>query len=310
MSVIRKTNTQSKNNDSPLEFIFSDNSVDAYDDAIDQNGWILDDFNKNSIALLGHDPNFVIGRWLNVRVEGGRLRGHLQLAPEGTSARIDEVRKLIFAGILKSCSVGFVPVESMPRPGSKKGGQLYKKQILREVSVCAIPANSNALMLEARALGVSSNTIKAVFRQSVNASLAERQARARESIKRAKATIARVEAAQKTWKKDKRENQKLLTMSPQIKAQYSRAAAVRERALAVLAGRPLPKTAEEIAHEHALKVQANKAIDAWMEKAKRSAPRSRMEPVYDYFAGTYVGLTWRGQKIPRYVWNEDEFDDE
>jgi hypothetical protein len=42
---------------------------------IDARGWVLDNFNANPVALFGHDANTVenvIGRALNVRIEGGR----------------------------------------------------------------------------------------------------------------------------------------------------------------------------------------------------------------------------------------------
>ncbi|UGA45660.1 HK97 family phage prohead protease [Bradyrhizobium quebecense] len=229
MSVVRKTIAQ--DNDSPLEFIFSDASVDAYDDSIDPSGWVLDDFKRNPIALLGHNPDFPIGRWVNVRVEGGKLRGHLQLAPEGTSNRIDEVRKLVFAGILKSCSVGFHPIDSMPRPGSKRGGTRYLQQRLVECSVCSVPANANALMLEARGLGVSAGVIRAIFKQSTDASLAERQAHARASLARARALLARPSATSKT-----KPPVGLIGMSAETKALYARAKGSRQRAAAVLKG--------------------------------------------------------------------------
>ena len=184
MTVVRKSTIQ-RDDGHPLEFVFSDSSVDAYDDSVDQNGWDLSDFVRNPIALLGHDPNFPIGTWTRVRVEAGKLRGHLQLAPEGTSQRIDEIRKLIYAGILKACSVGFAPIELIPRPGAKRGGRVYLQQRLVECSVVSTPANSNALMQSARGLGVSGAVIRACLPQTVDASLAERQAHARAALVRA-----------------------------------------------------------------------------------------------------------------------------
>lgn len=196
MSVVRKTSSVARApSDSPLEFIFSDGSVDAYGDVIDPAGWDLSDFVRNPICLLGHDPNFPVGKWSRVRVEGKALRGHLTMAPAGTSARIDEVRKLIDADILKSCSVGFVPLQAEPLPGSKKGGVRYIRQLLREVSLVSLPANANALAVQAKALGVSSTTIKSAFGQTKDASLAERQERARAMVAKARAEYrARVRA--------------------------------------------------------------------------------------------------------------------
>ena len=93
----------------------SDATPDRYDDVIDPDGWNCDNFKRNPIALFNHDSNFPIGRWTNLRIEGGALRGRLVMAPEGTSFRIDEIRALIKCGVLRAVSVGFRPIESTPR---------------------------------------------------------------------------------------------------------------------------------------------------------------------------------------------------
>jgi HK97 family phage prohead protease len=172
------------------DFILSDATPDRYDDVIDPEGWDLRNFSKNPIALFNHDSNFPIGRWTNLRVENGALRGRLTLAPEGTSARHDEIRTLVKCGVLKAVSVGFRPVSSEPR---KSGGTKYSKQELAETSLVAVPANPAALLLEAKRLGVSNEIIKMIFReQNKNAraspkhySLQERQA----ILRRAKAKL-------------------------------------------------------------------------------------------------------------------------
>jgi hypothetical protein len=66
-----------------LEFILSDSSVDRMGDVIDQDGWDLANFKRNPIALFNHNKDAIAGRWQNLRVENGALRGHLELAPKG-----------------------------------------------------------------------------------------------------------------------------------------------------------------------------------------------------------------------------------
>src|SRR5262252_5435711 len=83
-----------------MEFVLSDDSIDRMGDTIDPLGWELESFKKNPIALFNHNPNFVIGRWQGLNNDKTGLRGRLVMAPEGTSNRIDEIRKLIDAGIL------------------------------------------------------------------------------------------------------------------------------------------------------------------------------------------------------------------
>src|SRR4029079_7490657 len=159
MSVVRKAPARDVVTESLFEFVFSDATRDRHGDTINPHGWDIREFQKNPIALLNHNPDFPIGRWTNTRVENNQLLGHLQLAPEGTSARIDEVRKLIFARVLCSCSVGFVPLE---QELSGKGIS-FKRQRLLECSVVSIPSNASAQWveakkIEARHLGINSDS--------------------------------------------------------------------------------------------------------------------------------------------------------
>ena len=142
-----------------LEFVLSDATPDRYGDVVEANGWELSWFRKNPIALFGHDNNFPIGTWENVRVEGGKLLGKLKLAEAGTSARIDELRSLVQQKILRAVSVGFKPVESEPN-GSR--GVRFMKQELLETSLVSVPANPSALAV-AKALNLSDDTMKLAF---------------------------------------------------------------------------------------------------------------------------------------------------
>lgn len=148
-----------------LEFILSDATPDRYDDIILTSGWELGNFNKNPIALFGHMGSFPIGTWENVRVEDNALRGTLVLAKAGTSDRIDELRKLIDAGILKAVSVGFTPLDYEERKGDTYG-LVYTRQELVECSLVSVPANPNALVV-AKSLGISDDFQKIVFKPLV-----------------------------------------------------------------------------------------------------------------------------------------------
>lgn len=148
-----------------MEFILSDETVDRMGDVISASGWELTSFKKNPIALFNHNSNFPIGRWRDLKVEDGALRGHLDMAPEGTSDRIDEIRKLIDAGILRAVSVGFRPMERpQQRVGPKQEylGDIYTKQELIETSLVSVPANPNALAV-AKSLNISPATMDFVF---------------------------------------------------------------------------------------------------------------------------------------------------
>ncbi|SRR6266851_822853 len=159
-SIIRKTHADLSQQG--REFILSDATPDRYDDVIDPDGWDLKNFNKNPIALFNHNSDAPIGVWNRLSVKDGALRGHLRLAPKESSPRISELHALIDAGVLRSCSVGFRPIESSPRKDSKSGGVFYGRSELVECSLVSVPANPNAVMT-AKSLNISDATLRAVF---------------------------------------------------------------------------------------------------------------------------------------------------
>jgi hypothetical protein len=119
MQVIQKTMVRAGGDD-PLEYVMSDETVDRYGDVIDVKGWQLGNFKNNPIALFGHDSDFIVGKWVNVRVEGGKLKGKLELLRQGISARLDEIRAAVEAGVLRAVSVGFRP---LAEPEMRDGGR-------------------------------------------------------------------------------------------------------------------------------------------------------------------------------------------
>ncbi len=157
MTITRKVGTAEVSDD--LTFVLSDDTVDRYGDVIEAEGWDLSWFRKNNIALFGHDSTFPIGTWEDVRVEGNKLLGRLKFAAEGTSARIDELRRLVEQRILKAVSVGFKPVEHEPM---KSGGVRFRRQELLETSLVSVPANPAALAV-AKSLHLSPETIRMAF---------------------------------------------------------------------------------------------------------------------------------------------------
>lgn len=160
MSIIRK---EVASGGDGLEFVLSDETVDRYGDIIEQGGWDLKWFKKNPIALFGHNSGFPIGRWEDVRVEGGKLMARLAFAAAGTSARIDELRSLVEQGILRAVSVGFRPIDSDPiDPKKPWGAKRYTKQELLETSLVSVPANPAALA-RAKSLHISDETLSLAF---------------------------------------------------------------------------------------------------------------------------------------------------
>lgn len=172
-----KVGTQSA--DDPFTFVMSDETVDRVGDVIRATGWQLGNFRKNPIALFGHNSGFPIGTWKNVRVEGKRLLGELKLAAEGTSARIDEIRRLIEQRILKAVSVGFSIKDYEPiNEKEPYGGWEIKKAELHETSVVSVPANPSAVLL-AKSMGISAETRGLIFGAGKDATLIHPKSRAK-----------------------------------------------------------------------------------------------------------------------------------
>ena len=150
------------------EFVLSDATPDRMGDVIEPAGWELRNFLRNPIALFNHRADFPLGTWKNLRVENGALRGHLQLAPAGTSERHDEIRRLVQADILRAVSVGFRVIASEPLTKDGRGVRFIKQELV-ETSLVSVPANPNALAV-AKSLGISADTRKLVFAErSTNA---------------------------------------------------------------------------------------------------------------------------------------------
>ena len=142
-----------------MEFVISDGSMDRHGTRINPDGWSLDNFRSNPVALFGHNSSFPVGRWENIRVAGGRLSASLVLAANGTSSRIDEIRKLVEQGILRAVSAGFSIIEA-GTPGKSKFDIM--KQELHEASLVSVGSNTNALAM-ARALNISESTMRLAF---------------------------------------------------------------------------------------------------------------------------------------------------
>ena len=162
--------------DDPLTYVMSDETVDRMGDVIEAKGWRLENFVKNPIALFGHDHTFIVGHWTNVKVQGGKLIGKLNLLPAGVSERLDEIRAAVEAGVLRSVSVGFTAdpdqVERM-----KTGGLRFRAADLMECSLVSVPANPNALQM-AKSLNLSPEAKALIFASDEEAAAKPRTAAA------------------------------------------------------------------------------------------------------------------------------------
>jgi len=144
--------------DDPLEFVMSDGSVDRMGDVLEPEGWKLDAFHKNPIALFSHDPRLPIGKWHDVGVRKGQLTGHLELMPAQTDLQ-RQIQTAVTAGVLRAVSVGFHSDNFEPL---KNGGLRFLEAELVECSLVSVGANPNALAI-AKSLGISPQGQRLLF---------------------------------------------------------------------------------------------------------------------------------------------------
>lgn len=110
-------------------------------------GCRLDEYRKNPIVLFSHDPMYPIGNANDIAVTPSQISCTIKFAPLGVSAKADEVRGLMKAGVLRCVSVGFDPITMTPLDPSKpRGGQRISVWTLLELSAVAVPADAGALV--------------------------------------------------------------------------------------------------------------------------------------------------------------------
>ncbi len=131
--------------DGAFDFVLTTSAPDRYGDVVMLEGLDLDNFLSNPICLWRHDQNVPIGFWQDTHIAGDELRARLELLPKGTSAKADEIRKLVAAGVLRAASIGIRLIETERRAGSRTGGRVFLKSELMEASLVPLGANGLAV---------------------------------------------------------------------------------------------------------------------------------------------------------------------
>ena len=121
--------------------------------ALDRQGDVLDPagatFKLPFPLLLGHDHGQPIGEVIDARTTPQGIWISAQIAPEGTSDRIDEAWRLIRAGLIKGLSVGFI---GRDWEAIHTGGRRFTEWEIIELSAVTVPANQEAEILEVKRL--------------------------------------------------------------------------------------------------------------------------------------------------------------
>ena len=129
-------------------FVLHDESVNTYGFRMLTSGVNLDEFRKNPVMLLNHnDYSLPIGRWENIRIEGGKILADAVF--DEKDERAAEVMRKVDNDFIRMASIGAWPPEeksdayTLMLPGQKY--PTVTKWTVREASIVTIGANHNAL---------------------------------------------------------------------------------------------------------------------------------------------------------------------
>lgn len=136
-----------------LRFILSDETI-TRGFIVRAKGWDLSTYKSNPIVIFAHDGNtVVVGKGDKVWIDETKLQVMLDIEflPEGMYDVSDLLYDVYASGFMRGISPGFkVDPDSIDYPDRSDGSDgpmaIYNKQTLLEVSLCAIPANRNALV--------------------------------------------------------------------------------------------------------------------------------------------------------------------
>lgn len=135
-----------------MDFIASDDSIDRYNEVIEQNGWQLENFRANPVIPDCHDYSSIariLGRAVSVSAASGKLLNRVEFCLDNPLGNM--AYKMAKNGFINSQSVGFIPIE-WTNGDAGEPDRTYTKCELLEISLVVVPANPGATV-EATAIG-------------------------------------------------------------------------------------------------------------------------------------------------------------
>ena len=144
-----------------FRFTISTANIDRDQDTISVTGWDLSAFLRNPVVLWNHGKDANVGTWpigraVDVKPDGGVLKASVIFDPADmpiTGPAAEACVRKLQNGSLAATSVGFRPLEYSVSddpardPTGWMPGIDFKRQELLELSIVAIPANSEALLI-------------------------------------------------------------------------------------------------------------------------------------------------------------------
>jgi HK97 family phage prohead protease len=139
----------------------STTSVDRDGDVLLPSGLQAEEYRRNPVVLMQHDPDRVLGRASNLRTTSNAVLAQVQFAerPDSLPTNLewppDTVLSLLQQGVLNGFSVGFSIPPGGRRDATAKDVERFGDNVrsvvtrwnLLEFSVVSIPANQDALLV-------------------------------------------------------------------------------------------------------------------------------------------------------------------
>jgi len=127
-----------------FEVVVSDESVDRQGEIVKVDGWDLKNYMNNPVVLWAHDYSLPpIGVVTECFVRGKQLIAKGKFAPASANPFAQQIRKLYDLKFQNTVSAGFIPT------AYDRATSTSVKQELLEISFVPVPANANALRLNA-----------------------------------------------------------------------------------------------------------------------------------------------------------------
>lgn len=151
--VVSRSDTSDEN--APVTFDISDESVDRYDSTLALDGWKLENYRKNPVVCWAHNTYSEppIGRSVEIGVVGKKLRASVEFVSRDVFPFAAMIRAMVVRGFLNAASVSWDPLKWVYNEGRGYYAIDYLEMDLMEWSIVPVPGNPNTLA-EARAAGI------------------------------------------------------------------------------------------------------------------------------------------------------------
>lgn len=162
-----------KGKDRLLKFVVSTGVLNRNNHRVNPQGWVLDAYRKNPVALWAHDDTMLsLGMATDVSIGEAELVAEILFTPEGLINFNDKVYSLYTlpadspTHFLNAVSAGWVPLDYEIVETDDHWEIAFKSQELVEISCVPVPADPNALRLAAKA-GIDVGPLRAWARALV-----------------------------------------------------------------------------------------------------------------------------------------------